>query len=641
MKRILYAAITVLAVMLGVFAISSNQARAYTSAKQVKKEIRAVDKKIAQENRASSKAQAKYKSLAAKDKAETAGSHLLLLAKIENTNPFIVSIGGRYYRVFNPSNGTTLLGHYTASVRSSGGTTYYSGVSCTNVTAVKSSVDAKLTQARREMNRHESLRKKLVKKRNKLKKTLTYRVPSKKIVMEDDDTRSLSAISKNKSFNKVTWKVANTGVARIKKGKLCAVKSGSTVLSARTSISRKTTKIPITVKGLRTLQAPLAKSELRLSAGEIVGIGFKEYDEDAAEEYAVASGVSSDSSVATVSIDERSEATIQAHGEGVATITLTSVTESNVRYVGTCTVTVINPLIEMSEEKIVLETKEFPYAYTVSFRSNIAKNELKYSARINREQNSESYNSWDDETSTPQVILNYEKAITGGDMQAGTATIYFSASGEYEFLLYSDYRYSNQSTKKAEIVVRDTNVYKSGKPIESISIQKGYYASFSIAKEPEDIQEVFLDDPEIASAHTSYYNNNTWTMEGDSPGRTTAHIRTRSGCQIDIPVVVYDVELTCLDSYGNEMDYDVSETLSESYYIREDEDNRYYWKIKYSPQETEEPQITVTSSDEDVVEIGEWEEDKLYFTLKGKGTVDVTITTPFWSGTMRLYVSEY
>ena len=89
------------------------------------------------------------------------------------------------------------------------------------------------------------------------------------------------------------------------------------------------------------------------------------------------------------------------------------------------------------------------------------------------------------------------------------------------------------------------------------------------------------------------------------------------------------------------MDYDVSETLSESYYIREDEDNRYYWKIKYSPQETEEPQITVTSSDEDVVEIGEWEEDKLYFTLKGKGTVDVTITTPFWSGTMRLYVSEY
>ena len=159
--------------MLGVIAISSDQAQAYTSAKQVKKEIRAVDKKIAQENRASSKAQAKYKSLAAKDKAETAGSHLLLLAKIENTNPFIVSIGGRYYRVFNPSNGTILLGSYTASVRSSGGTTYYSSVSCTNVTAVKSSVDAKLTQARREMNRHESLRKKLVKKRNKLKKTLT------------------------------------------------------------------------------------------------------------------------------------------------------------------------------------------------------------------------------------------------------------------------------------------------------------------------------------------------------------------------------------------------------------------------------------------------------------------------------------
>lgn len=125
----------------------------YSSARQIKQEIKKINKKLPKASKEYKKASSQYKVLYNRDNSETAGSRLMLMAKIVNSNPFIVRYGKSYYHVLNPSNGITLLGSYTASFRVSGGTFTFDNQSCVNITAVKSSVDAKLKSARKTLKK--------------------------------------------------------------------------------------------------------------------------------------------------------------------------------------------------------------------------------------------------------------------------------------------------------------------------------------------------------------------------------------------------------------------------------------------------------------------------------------------------------
>lgn len=395
----------------------------YSSAKEVKKEIKKINKKISKATRASKKAKAKYKSLAAKDKKETAGSHLLFLAKIENTNPFIVSTGGHYYRVKKPSNGTTLLGHYTASVRFSGGSTYYFGVSCTNVTAVKSSVDAKLTKAHKEMNRQESLRKRLIKKRNKLKKTLTYRVPRKDCTIDAGETFSLKYFCDDSYYNEVKWKSSNTSVVTIKKGKVKALRPGKVTITAKTSISKKTTKISVTVNDFK--EFPLEYSYMSIAVGKKAELWVAR-DGDCCDKV-----YSSNDNI--VSIQNNGGSIITLKAKSVGTAVITAISSDN--EIGTCTVEVFEPTFktDLTSQPKVINTENLPATYTVSFQSNLAKSDIQWPSG---------------------VTVNYDKKISDNTLVNGTLVFTFDEYSYNEEPYYDSISYDYEVICSFEFVVK-------------------------------------------------------------------------------------------------------------------------------------------------------------------------------------------
>lgn len=391
----------------------------YSSARQIKQEIKKINKKLPKASKEYKKASSQYKVLYNRDNSETAGSRLMLMAKIVNSNPFIVRYGNSYYHVLNPSNGITLLGSYTASFRVSGGTFTFDNQSCVNITAVKSSVDAKLKSARKNLKKKQETYQSLLQQRNRLKKTLTYRVPQKNCTVDAGETFSLEYFCEDSYYNKVTWKSSNPSLLTIKKGKVKALRPGKVTITAKTSISKKTTKIAVTVKNFKEL--PLECSQIAIAVGQKEDIWVENENL-----YYIEKAYSSNSNVVSV---KNGGNCITLKAESVGTAVITAIGDNN--EVGTCTVEVFEPIFktDLTSQPVVINTESLPATYTVSFQSNLAKSDIQ----------------WPSGGRNSEVTVNYDKTTSDSSLVNGTLTFTFndleydSGYGSYSYSISYDY----------------------------------------------------------------------------------------------------------------------------------------------------------------------------------------------------------
>lgn len=391
----------------------------YSSAKQVKQEIKKINKKLPKASKEYKKANSQYKALYNRDKSETAGSRLMLMAKIVNSNPFIVRYGKSYYHVLNPSNGITLLGSYTASFRVAGGTFTFANQSCVNVTAVKSSVDAKLTSARKNLQKKQKTYLSLSQKKNRLKKTLTYRVPRKNCSVDAGEAFSLEYFCEDSYYNKVTWKSSDPSLLTIKNGKVKALRPGKVTITAKTSISKKTTKIAVIIKNFKKL--PLEHSHMTIAVGR-----KKELWVTNENLYFIEKAYSSNSNVVSV---KNGGNYITLKAEGVGTAVITAIGENN--EMGTCTVEVFEPTFktDQTSQPLVINTESFPVTYTVSFQSNLSKSDIQ----------------WPSGDRNSEVTVNYDKTTSDSSLVNGTLTFTFndleydSGYGSYSYHISYNY----------------------------------------------------------------------------------------------------------------------------------------------------------------------------------------------------------
>ena len=408
-----------------------SEAKTYTSAKQIKKELKSINKRLPKAKKEYKEAEKRVKPLQAKSKKELKGSLPVFLARIVNGNPLVISYANSYYRVSDASKGVSAIGLFTGSIRVKGGYSYVNGYTCANAVAVKSSVAGKLNKASKKLAKKKKVYDKLVEEKKKLKKTLTYRVPSRTLNMDEGKFVTLSALCTNKYYNKVKWTSSNPSVLKVGGGVIKAMKGGKATLTAVTSISKKKTKITVNVKGFPRLTAELNKSSLQLLVGDTDYVDFK-------KGYYVTEAFSSNPKVVTVECGG-GEATVKAVGSGTAVITVIC-NSYTAQYTGTCTVKVDNPVLAVdSQEFIRLDSSQYDkdsdgyfedkLTHQIKFRSNLAGKKISVSMR-----NEEDF-SWDDGNGS----VTFSKEENGGAVEEGTINLEFYREGRYKCEIWSKY----------------------------------------------------------------------------------------------------------------------------------------------------------------------------------------------------------
>ena len=254
MKKKLLLFVCCLICMLGVGAqFNGTSGKAYSSQKQVKKELKFLKKKISKKKKEVAKAKSQYKKYK-KLSRKTPGEIPIILGRIVNSEPCVVWANGRYYYISNPGAGTAFFGTYTASVKKTGGTRTINGYTAVCVRVFVNPNDKKKNKAKRSYLKKQKQLLKYKKKQKNLKKALSFKVTGG-VQMRVGHTFNLKP--KKAYYNKIKWKSLNPKIASVNsKGKVTAHKIGSTMIVATTNISKKTTKIPIYVVNSQWVVAP-------------------------------------------------------------------------------------------------------------------------------------------------------------------------------------------------------------------------------------------------------------------------------------------------------------------------------------------------------------------------------------------------
>lgn len=243
--------------MLGVgVQFNGTSGKAYSSQKQVKKELKFLKKKISKKKKEVAKAKSQYKKYK-KLSRKTPGEIPIIFGRIVNSEPCVVWANGRYYYISNPGAGTAFFGTYTASVKKTGGTRTINGYTAVCVRVFVNPNDKKKNKAKRSYLKKQKQLLRYKKKQKNLKKALSFKIRNG-ASLEVGTTFNLKP--KKTYYNKIKWKSLNPKIASVNsKGRVTAHKIGSTTIVATTNISKKTTKIPIKVTKRYIITAPTVK----------------------------------------------------------------------------------------------------------------------------------------------------------------------------------------------------------------------------------------------------------------------------------------------------------------------------------------------------------------------------------------------
>ena len=295
-------------------------AKTYKNAAQIKADIKVNVKKMNKINKAYGKAWSAYRKYSTLDKKATKGCSALILATIECRDPFIISWGGAWFRVLNPKKGTELLGTYTVVYRPAKGYYDYLGYRCENIRAVRSPYSKKMSVAKKKMDAEQKKAVKVGNKITKLKKTLSYKY--KNTLKSIYVNQSVSIKPKTSYYNKLSYSSSNTSVATVtKNGELKGKSVGVTTITIKPSISKKVTKLKVSVN-----------KKLDLSMGPITVEWYPEDDEcelnlevpSSLRTSGKISWSSSDESIADICDVDDGDAYVEILNSGTVTITCTT-----------------------------------------------------------------------------------------------------------------------------------------------------------------------------------------------------------------------------------------------------------------------------------------------------------------------------
>lgn len=240
-------------------------------------------------------------------------------------------------------------------------------------------------------------------------------------------------------YNKVTWKSSNPSLLTIKKGKVKALRPGNVTITAKTSISKKTTKLAVTVKNFKEL--PLDCSQIAIAVGQKENIWVENENL-----YCIKKAYSSNSNVVSV---KNGGYCITLKAESVGTAVITAIGDNN--EVGTCTVEVFEPTFktDLTSQPLVINTESLPATYTVSFQSNLAKSDIQ----------------WPSGTNNSEVTVNYDKTTSDSSLANGTLTFTFNEySSDYDSYSYN-VSYNYKTICSLDFVVQNPSAI-GGNPTE-------------------------------------------------------------------------------------------------------------------------------------------------------------------------------
>lgn len=245
-----------------------GQAKTYSSTKQVKAQIKRLNKKIRKVKKASKKAYARWKRAARGRTTGTADSRYISGACVINGNPLIIEVGNTYYYIKNRISNSF---YFTGNIRTTGGYRSINGLICVNAQVVSGSGSTRAAnQAAKKYRKYKRQIEDLEYDRYCLKKTLKFKVRTKnKTIYVGRKVKLKPQITYK---NKITWKSSNTKIATVnKKGVVTGKKAGKVIITAKTNLSKKTSKIAVKVKGISKLKLELEYSYLTLNEEAILG----------------------------------------------------------------------------------------------------------------------------------------------------------------------------------------------------------------------------------------------------------------------------------------------------------------------------------------------------------------------------------
>lgn len=270
--RILLALVVV--IMGSCFLLSEKEANAYTTKAQIRKSIKKytyLEKKVKKEAISAKKSYQKYSKQSGKARN---GSIVIFMGKIVNSDPCVVYAWNQYFYIQNPERGTRAWGAFTGSIKKTGGYKYINGYTAVCARTVNDPAGGKASKYKAIYDKKAALANSYASIKDKLKRALTYKVSMKSAHVFLGYNGSTADVSPYESYyNKVTWRSSNTAIATVSsKGIVKGKKCGKVTITARTNISKKTTKFKVYVKNRPELKCDLNSSEMEVGTAKEVKI---------------------------------------------------------------------------------------------------------------------------------------------------------------------------------------------------------------------------------------------------------------------------------------------------------------------------------------------------------------------------------
>lgn len=589
---------------IGICSIGATKADAYTTRKQVKNELKTTEKKMKKVKAAYQSEKKEMKKYKQKSKAYYKGTKPILMASIVCRNPLVIYQAGTYYRITNSASSQIWFGRYLGHIRLTDGYSNINGYYCKNATAVISPYTKKETRATVAYKNHLKKYRQLAKKRAKLKKSLSFSVPAKTVWIYVGESKKVNP--KNTYYNKIKLTSSNPAVARIDGTTIHGISAGSATITATYSISGKKTTFKAEIRNKKAFE--LNYSSYYLEIGKKVTLEGKDWDPDREDrDYEIFTWFSSNESVAKVS----STGKVTAVGYGTAVITVSSDKE-----IGTCNIIVgeaVEPKINFDESEFNYTQEDIGTQKTLHFTSNIPDLEIYENGNIIRIDN-----------------IDYQPNIDPHNMVPGSIKITILKSGD-EKLYYKSDRNNLNSSKEINISelcidYSDTSIscWLGGTDRWSDDPDSCLYKSFKKYGNPGTPTSASGFDSSILDCTIS--ENGSLCLTLHKAGKTSVTIQTSTGYSRTFPITVYGVNY--YDSEGNFISE--GSTITKEY--EKSLDSYTEEELKgdigiecFLPEsdESEEMDFIISSTDNGVIELGEYIDGKQYFSVKGEGTVKI------------------
>lgn len=559
------------------FHTNGANGKAYTSSRQIKKELKSLGKQIAKSKKEVAKAKKEYTRYRNKQKNSATGIPVFC-GQIVNSDPCVVRANGTYYYISNPGAGAIWLGTFTSNIQKTGGTRYINGYTAVCARAISDPYEKESIAAKKTYQKKAKQLIKYQNKQKKLKKALTFRVSGKdcRLYLGWKDTAT-SLAPAEKYYNKITWKSSNPSIASVtSQGFVKGKKVGDVVITAKTNISKKTKKFKVYVRNRPTLDLDIEDTVIEKGDTKTIKIC-----DDKLPSNCETNWYSSDESICSITYYGDRKGKIKGKKEGTAWITVT-----RGQYLSRFMVTIIPtyyPTASFNSKEIGYTNADIGTQKTIGFTSNISDIQVVSSKpdliRI-------------DSVTFPQI---------GRQSQCVEGTVTYT-------ILDNEARYDNNSVKLS-FSSQTYNEYSRVGDVKECAVR--YYHFYGSWLEEKDIRslEFVLDGygqssedslvKTICLPKTDYDSVTSVTVEGDcckaekdddgyhlectavKPGTAIVKVTYANGIQLTLPVVVK--EIAVFDA-TNHVRLDPENDIfvqygdaAKKYYVSNDEISRIYY----------------------------------------------------------------